>query len=39
MSLEEYCKLTDGVETEMDKADLAAKENEKRYTHDEIFEL
>lgn len=39
LSLKEYCKLTDGVETEMDKADLAAKENEKRYTHDEIFEL
>ena len=37
LSLEEYSKLTDGVETAMDRADFAAESDSRRYTHDEVF--
>lgn len=37
MSLEEYSKLTDGVETAMDRADFVAESDSRRYTHDEVF--
>ena len=36
-SLEAYSKLTDGVETALDEADLAAENDSRRYTHDEVF--
>lgn len=38
LSLEAYSKLTDGVENELDKADKVAKEDERRYTHAEVFD-
>ena len=37
LSLEAYSRLTDGVEAALDEADRYASENEKRYTHDEVF--
>ena len=37
LSLEAYSRLTDGVETALDEADQFAAENEKRYTHEEVF--
>ena len=37
LSLEAYSRLTDGVETALDEADQFATENEKRYTHEEVF--
>ena len=37
LSLEAYSRLTDGVETALDEADRQAAENEKRYTHEEVF--
>ena len=37
LSLEAYSRLTDGVEAALDKADLAAENDDIRYTHDEIF--
>lgn len=37
LSLEAYSKLTDGVEATLDEADRYASENEKRYTHEEVF--
>ena len=37
LSLEEYSKLTDGVEIALDKADKLATENPKRMSHDEVF--
>ena len=37
LSLEAYSRLTDGVETALDDADRYASENEKRYTHEEVF--
>ena len=37
LSLEAYSRLTDGVETALDEADRYAAENEKRYTHEEVF--
>lgn len=37
LSLEEYSRLTDGVENVMDRADLAAESDSRRYTHDEVF--
>ena len=37
LSLEAYSKLTDGVEAALDEADRYASENEKRYTHEEVF--
>ena len=37
LSLEEYSKLTDGVETALDKADRLAEENSVRMDHEEVF--
>lgn len=37
LSLEEYSKLTDGVEVALDQADKLADEDSKRTTHDEVF--
>ncbi len=37
LSLEAYSALTDGVEAALDEADRYALENEKRYTHEEVF--
>ncbi len=37
MSLDAYSRLTDDVEAALDCADRYAVENEKRYTHDEMF--
>ncbi len=37
LSLEEYSRLTDGAENVMDRADLAAESDSRRYTHDEVF--
>lgn len=38
LSLEEYSKLTDGVEAALDKADRLAVENDMRLSHEEVFE-
>lgn len=37
LSLEEYSRLTDGVEAAMDEADFMAESDRRRYTHDEVF--
>lgn len=37
LSLEAYSKLTNGVETALDEADKPAEEDDRRYTHEEIF--
>ena len=37
LSLEEYSKLTDGVEAVLDKADRLAAENAARMGHEEVF--
>ncbi len=37
LSLEAYSRLTDGVETALDEADRAALEDERRFTHEEVF--
>ena len=37
LSLNAYSRLTDGVEAALDEADQFAAEDEKRYTHEEIF--
>lgn len=37
LSIEAYSRLTDSVETALDEADRAALEDEKRYTHEEMF--
>lgn len=37
LSLDAYSRLTDGVEAALDEADQFALENEKRYTHEEVF--
>ena len=37
LSLEAYSRLTDGVETALDEADRAAMEDNRRYTHEEVF--
>ncbi|MBQ9141878.1 MAG: type II toxin-antitoxin system prevent-host-death family antitoxin [Lachnospiraceae bacterium] len=37
LSLEAYSRLTDGVETALNEADYAAKEDDRRYTHEEVF--
>lgn len=37
LSLEAYSKLTDGVETALDEADLSAENDSRRYSHDEVF--
>ena len=35
--LETYSRLTDGVETSLDESDKCAEEDDRRYTHDEVF--
>ena len=37
MSLKQYEALTEDVETKLDEADAAAKENVARLSHDEVF--
>ena len=37
LSLEAYSKLTDGVELLLDEADKAAEEDNRRFTHEEVF--
>lgn len=37
LSLEAYSKLIDGVESALDEADYEALEDDRRYTHDEVF--
>ena len=37
LSLEAYSRLTDGVETALDEADRAAMDDERRFTHEEVF--
>ena len=37
LSLEAYSRLIGGVETALDEADRAAMEDNKRYTHEEVF--
>ena len=37
LSLEAYSKLTDGIEAALDMADKAAEEDDRRYTHEEVF--
>lgn len=37
LSLEAYSRLTDGVETALDEADRAAVNDERRFTHEEVF--
>lgn len=35
--LETYSRLTDGVEASLDESDKYAEEDDRRYTHDEVF--
>lgn len=35
LSLDLYTRLTDGIETALDEADLAAEETSRRMTHEE----
>ena len=37
LSLEEYSRLTDGVETALDRADRLATEDMARMSHEEVF--
>ena len=37
LSLEAYSRLTDGIEAALDMADKAAEEDDRRYTHEEVF--
>lgn len=37
LSLEAYSRLIDGVESALDEADKVAEEDERRYTHEEVF--
>ena len=37
LSLEEYSRLTDGVEAALDKADRLAAEDTTRMSHEEVF--
>lgn len=37
LSLEAYSKLTDGIEADFDMADKSAEEDDRRYTHEEVF--
>lgn len=37
LSLEAYSRLIDGVEYALDEADRAAMEDNRRYTHEEVF--
>ncbi|MCM1123657.1 MAG: type II toxin-antitoxin system Phd/YefM family antitoxin [Eubacterium sp.] len=38
LSLDEYSKLTDGVEAALDKADRLAAEYTARMSHEEVFD-
>jgi len=38
LSLEVYSKLTDGVEAALDEADRLAEEENRRLSHEEVFE-
>ena len=37
LSLDQYAALTEDVEAKLDEADVQAKENPARMTHDEVF--
>ncbi len=37
LSLEAYSRLTDGIEVALDLADKTAEEDDRRYTHEEVF--
>lgn len=37
MSLDMFDRLTDNIESKLDEADLQAKTNPTRYTHEEVF--
>ena len=37
LSLEAYSRLTDDVETTLDEADRTALDDERRFTHEEVF--
>ncbi|MDR0356494.1 MAG: type II toxin-antitoxin system Phd/YefM family antitoxin [Deltaproteobacteria bacterium] len=37
MSLEQYAKLTEDTELQLDEADRAAADSDVRYTHEEVF--
>ncbi len=37
LSLEAYSRLTDGVESALDRADKAAEESDVRMNHEEVF--
>lgn len=37
LSLEAYSRLTEGVDVALDEADKYAEEDDRRYTHDEVF--
>ena len=37
LSIEAYSKLTEGLEFSLDAADRAAKADDKRLTHEEVF--
>ena len=37
MSIDLYDKLTDNIESKLDEADIQAKNDPTRYTHDEVF--
>ena len=37
LSLESYSKLVGNVETALDEADLSALEDDRRYSHEEVF--
>ena len=37
MSIDMYDKLTDNIESKLDAADLQAKTDPTRYTHEEVF--
>ena len=37
LSLEAYSRLTEGIEAALDMADKAAEEDDRRYTHEEVF--
>ncbi len=37
LSLEAYSRLTDGIEAALDMADKAAEEDDRRYTHEEVY--
>ena len=37
LSLETYSRLTDGVESALDRADKAAEESDIRMSHEEVF--